>query len=370
MARKRGGLAGFYDRNKGAIKTIAPIAAGFVPVIGPALGAGIGAAIGGLDREGKSGIGLDLGGAIKGGISGYGGGKMGAGIKNMFTTQMAKRGLAAAPGRLAEASSKMPAMSIRPDALTQTVSGANPYGAIGSFDPTMAAGAAPSTGMLASQMPSVNNVASKMSGKVPSVGAAAGRQAAASQRSVADFLADERAARTPSSIKGKIGSALSSKEGLAFAGNAMQAGANIMGSQAQAAQAAQEYEDQQRRLQAQAEMMALFAPQMAGNLGMTNFMPQGASLRGNSAMSMQDYMDYSGANAQPAGPSQGLMDYIDDRPTQAPSGRSQGLMDYVNDRPINSPSGRSQGLMDYVGSRRGQPAGPSEGLMRYVNSRR
>jgi hypothetical protein len=65
-----------------------------------------------------------------------------------------------------------------------------------------------------------------------------------------------------------LGSALKSKEGLAFAGNAMQAGASIMGSQAQAEQAQREYEDQQRRLQAQAEIMAMFAPQMAGKLGM------------------------------------------------------------------------------------------------------
>lgn len=89
MAKKRGGIAGFYDRNKGVIKTVAPIAAGFIPGIGPMLGAGIGAAMGGLDREGKSGIGLDVGGALKGGISGYGGAKLGqaakGGLAKMFT---------------------------------------------------------------------------------------------------------------------------------------------------------------------------------------------------------------------------------------------------------------------------------------------
>ena len=75
MARKRGGLAGFYDRNKKIIKPIATFTAGMV---NPALGAAVGAAMGGLDREGKSGIGLDVGGAVKGGVTGYGMGKLGA----------------------------------------------------------------------------------------------------------------------------------------------------------------------------------------------------------------------------------------------------------------------------------------------------
>jgi len=50
-------------------------------------------------------------------------------------------------------------------------------------------------------------------------------------------------------------------------GKGMTAGSNILGQQSAAAQAEREYEDQQRQLQARAEMMALFAPQMAGNLG-------------------------------------------------------------------------------------------------------
>jgi hypothetical protein len=89
MARKRGGLAGIYDRNKKLIKTIAPIAAGFIPGVGPLIGAGLGAALGG-DTEGKGYFkGFNTGGAIKGGISGYGGAKLGqaakGGLGNMFT---------------------------------------------------------------------------------------------------------------------------------------------------------------------------------------------------------------------------------------------------------------------------------------------
>lgn len=82
MARKRGGLAGIWDRNKGVIKTLAPIALGAIPGVGVPLAAAAGAAMGGLDRPGKGGIGLDVGGAIKGGISGYAGGKTGKAISS------------------------------------------------------------------------------------------------------------------------------------------------------------------------------------------------------------------------------------------------------------------------------------------------
>jgi hypothetical protein len=190
MAKKRGGLAGLYDRNKGLIKTVAPIAAGFIPGIGPMLGAGIGAAMGGLDREGKSGIGLDVGGAVKGGLSGYGGAKLGqaakGGLANMFTGGMKSAGGAGGAASSAPMSAPMPIPTPPPSS--------NP-----------------------------------LSG---------------------------------------LGSALKSKEGLAFAGNAMQAGAGIMGAQAQGARQDRDYEEQQRQLRARAELMAMFAPQMAGNLGM------------------------------------------------------------------------------------------------------
>jgi hypothetical protein len=85
MAKKRGGLAGVWDRNKGVIKKVAPIAAGFIPGIGPLAGAALGAAMRGLDRPGKGGIGLDLGGAVRGGLEGYGGAKLGQVAKGLFT---------------------------------------------------------------------------------------------------------------------------------------------------------------------------------------------------------------------------------------------------------------------------------------------
>jgi hypothetical protein len=62
--RKRGGLAGIYDRNKKIIKPVVSGALGLVPGIGMGLAAGAGALMSGLDREGKGGIGFDaLGGA-------------------------------------------------------------------------------------------------------------------------------------------------------------------------------------------------------------------------------------------------------------------------------------------------------------------
>jgi hypothetical protein len=330
MARKRGGLAGLYDRNKGIIKTVAPVAAGFIPMVGPLVGAALGAAMGG-DREGKGYFGgFDVGGAVQGGLSGYGGAKLGqaakGGLAKMFTGGVPTGGV---PGQSAL---KLPsATSVMPEGLSSNIVGGS-----------AAASPAASGGFNAAQY-MADDIASQAPSKTMTLGKG---------------VSTKTPGRSPLSRVGggvrKAGSALNNKEGLAFAGNALQTGATVMGSQAQAAQAAQEYEDQQRRLQAQAEMMALFAPQMAGNLGMSNFMPQAANVRGTPGMSMQDYVDYSGANAQSAGPSEGLMDYINDRPTQPPAGRSR----------------RSQGLMDYVESRRGQPAGPSEGLMRYINSRR
>ena len=81
MARKRGGIAGFYDRNKKVIKPVATTLAGLFGT--PALGAAVGAAFGGLDRPGKSGIGLDVMGAAKGGLSGYAAGKLGNSLGKM-----------------------------------------------------------------------------------------------------------------------------------------------------------------------------------------------------------------------------------------------------------------------------------------------
>jgi len=83
MARKRGGLAGIWDRNKQFIKPIATIGAG---LINPALGAAVGGAIGGLDRPGKGGIGFDVKRGAMGAAQGYAMGKSAQGLKGLFTS--------------------------------------------------------------------------------------------------------------------------------------------------------------------------------------------------------------------------------------------------------------------------------------------
>lgn len=82
MARKRGGLAGFYDRNKGAIKALAPAALSFIPGVGIPLAAAAGAALG-ADKEGRR-YG-DLGGALKGGLTGAAIGAGTQGVRGLLT---------------------------------------------------------------------------------------------------------------------------------------------------------------------------------------------------------------------------------------------------------------------------------------------
>ena len=132
MARKRGGLAGLYDRNKKYIKTLAPIAAGFVPGVGPALGAALGAAMGG-DTEGKGYFsGFNTAGAVKGGISGYGGAKLGQAAKSRVSKMLTASPLDKLTGA--------PSVGL-------TAGAPSSYGASGSFQPSLT-GSAPSTGML------------------------------------------------------------------------------------------------------------------------------------------------------------------------------------------------------------------------------
>jgi hypothetical protein len=110
MARKRGGLAGLWDRGKHIIKPIATIGAG---LINPALGAAVGGAIGGLDRPGQGGIGFDIKQGALGAAKGYAMGKSAQGLKGLFTS-------GAAPA----ISGSMPTIGITPGgagALTQSM---------------------------------------------------------------------------------------------------------------------------------------------------------------------------------------------------------------------------------------------------------
>lgn len=82
--KKRGGVAGAYDRNKALVQAAAPVLAGLLV---PGAQAGLAGAItGGLargvDRPGKGGIGLDLGRAATGALSGAAMGQLGGAVKS------------------------------------------------------------------------------------------------------------------------------------------------------------------------------------------------------------------------------------------------------------------------------------------------
>ena len=93
MARKRGGAAGLWDRNKGWLKSVVPAALGAIPGVGVPLAIGAGAAMRGLDRPGKRGIGFDVKEGAIGAAQGYGMGKLGqgarVGLQSMFAPKAA-----------------------------------------------------------------------------------------------------------------------------------------------------------------------------------------------------------------------------------------------------------------------------------------
>lgn len=199
MARKRGGIAGFYDRNKGLIKNVVPTALSFIPGVGVPLAIGTRAAMEGFDRPGKSGVGFDIGQGLKGAAIGAGQAALGQGAKSLFT----------AGGQTAATALPQASMNV----------GMTPGMTAGMSAPISAAAGTAAT-----------NVSG---GSLGSLGSAALRGAR---------------------------SMLGSKEGLAFAGQAATAGANIYGQQQQAAMQREEMDRKRREDEARARLMALFAP--------------------------------------------------------------------------------------------------------------
>lgn len=100
MTRRRGGVAGFFDRNKGWLKPAATIGAGLLT--GGMGGAVVGGLMRGLDREGKGGIGFDVGQGVRGAVQGYGLGKgagmLKSGIMNRLGGQAASQAMPSLPG--------------------------------------------------------------------------------------------------------------------------------------------------------------------------------------------------------------------------------------------------------------------------------
>ena len=136
MARKRGGLAGLYDRNKGLVRTAATIGAGLLG--GPGAAAATGAAFRGLDRPGKSGIGLDPFAALRGGVEGYAIGQGTQGVKNLLT---AGRGAAAVGA---------PSASVAGSPMLPQVDMASKIGMTPGFGAAQAGAGAPSLGAMPS----------------------------------------------------------------------------------------------------------------------------------------------------------------------------------------------------------------------------
>ena len=76
--KRRGGLAGFYDRNKQLIQAGLPTLAGmFIPGGGAVAGAITGGLARGLDRPGQGGVALNLGQAARGAATGAALGSLG-----------------------------------------------------------------------------------------------------------------------------------------------------------------------------------------------------------------------------------------------------------------------------------------------------
>lgn len=123
MARKRGGIAGIWDRNKKIIKPIATFTAGMV---NPALGAAVGAAMSGLDREGKSGIGFDVKKGAIGGLQGYGMGKLGALAKGKAASLFTGSGGGGAASTIAGAPSVAPLSTNIASSVPELVTKVNP----------------------------------------------------------------------------------------------------------------------------------------------------------------------------------------------------------------------------------------------------
>lgn len=201
--RKRGGLAGLYDRNK---KIIAPVATGLAGLFNPLAGAAVGAAFKGMDRPGKSGIGFDVGKGAMGALQGYGMGKGAQALKGMFTGGAAGAAGAAGGGAPGSAVLSKTGTAIDPSVLNR---GAD----------------------LVAQAAQPPEVGGSLMGRL---GSAAGR----------------------------IGKAATSKEGIAALGGAAKAASGLIESQQDRAMEQRRLDEEEQRRQRLAELMLLFLPQM------------------------------------------------------------------------------------------------------------
>lgn len=203
--RKRGGLAGVWDRNKNIIAPVVSGALGMIPGVGVPLAAAAGGLMRGLDRPGKSGIGFDVKQGLRGAAQGALAGSAGRGLSKFIGGGGGAAGID--PTAMAK-----PATSMSRNAAFETAA-----------QPSVIGGgaAAPMT-----------TAASAGQGIMGRIGASAGKAGGAATRG--------------------LGKLLQSPEGL---GMSLQALSGVMGSQEQRRLEEQRLEEERRR----AENLARFA---------------------------------------------------------------------------------------------------------------
>lgn len=155
MAKKRGGAAGLWDRNKKWLRSVVPAALGAIPGVGVPLAIGAGAAMRGFDREGQRGIGFDVKQGVRGGLEGYGMGKLGEGARVGLTKMLApKLPSVAAPSKIEMTNTMLRPRATAAQAATQAAapaSAAAPVAAAGAAAPTVG-GPPPAPGRLTRTM--------------------------------------------------------------------------------------------------------------------------------------------------------------------------------------------------------------------------
>ena len=293
MARKRGGLAGLYDRNKGVLQALAPMAAGAIG--GPLAGAAVGAAMRGLDRPGQSGIGFDLVEGLKGGASGYMAGQTGQALKGGIKNLLAARQVNAlgpmdvgsqiglTPGSLPTSEMAVgrsllnqSVMPVNPASLTATASpfadvipeGASAAKANMARGASRASAAAQTAGRTTSQMPPMASP-SAMTNMTPSLSQVGQGTYGGTRVNPSAMITNQ-----PNQPMGRFAAPTSapnaappsstpwwkSKEGMMAIGQGAQTAAGLIGGQGQLALEREQMERAQQEAEARARLMAMFAP--------------------------------------------------------------------------------------------------------------
>jgi len=264
--KKRGGVAGVYDRNKKLVSAAAT-AAGYY-FLGPGGAAAARGAVQGFDRPGKSGIGFDVGRGAKGALEGYAAGtgaeflqagaaKVAPKLKSLFGAKAAPATSITAPmidTPIPDSIAKMQGNLFAP----QTAAGAA-GGGLPTFTPS-AAGSA---------------LSSQIAGMAGGMGAGAAGGGAGAGGSLGN-VANAKTPKGSSAMQSILGFA---KENPAIVANAATAGANVIGSKIEADTANRRYdleEEMFRQEQARRERLAkLLMPFFQQQLQQYNSQAQG-----------------------------------------------------------------------------------------------